>query len=402
MINTGTRAGALAALLLCLPGAVANAQVLHKTLELRGFGTLGAVYNNDENLTFVGNLSQPRGVSGGWSTRPDSLLGGQMQWRIDKQWEVMLQGIVHHHYDDYQPRLTWAFAKYSPDPNLTLRAGRVGFDAYMEADSRHVGYGYLPIRQPVEYFGFLQLTHLDGADLVYRRNLGDGILSFKAFAGVGNEKLVPKPGSEYDVTGIEVIGGYLHYRLGDLQLRAGFSHSELDKEYEAFQPLREQLQASGLSALQSLAQDLQVAGTDLDQFNMEISWSSGPLQAQLLYNRRHAETAALRDGYNVYGLVGYRFGSLKPYAAYARSDTRGAHRVTQLPPDDAINLALNVVQSEQYTWMLGARYDFTANAAVKFQLDFIQAPEPAGAIYAAEPDWDGDALVFSTSLDFVF
>tara|TARA_R110000772_G_scaffold21180_1_gene58403 strand:+ start:4979 stop:5137 length:159 start_codon:yes stop_codon:yes gene_type:complete len=52
--------------------------------------------------------------------------------------------------------------------------------------------------------------------------------------------------------------------------------------------------------------------------------------------------------------------------------------------------------------MLGARYDFTANAAVKFQLDVIQAPEPAGAIYAAEPEWDGDALVFSTSLDFVF
>jgi len=314
----------------------------------------------------------------------------------------MLQGIVHHHYNDYQPRLTWAFAKYSPSPALTLRAGRVGFDAYLEADSRHVGYGYLPVRQPIEYFGFLQLTHLDGADLVYRMNLGGGILSFKAFAGLGDEKLIPPSGGEYDVEGIEVLGAYLHYRVGNLQLRAGTVTTRLEEEYQALDPLREQLAESGLPALQRLATRLEVAGARLSQFNTEINWNKGPVQAQLLYNRRQVDTESLLDGYNLYGLLGYRFGSLTPYVGYARSDIDDVPRVRQLPSAHPINEALKITGTEQSTWIMGARYEIADNAAIKIQLDYIQAPEPTGALFLAEPEWDGDALVFSASIDFVF
>lgn len=147
-----------------------------------GFATLGAVYNPDD-FVFVRGLEQPRGARGGWSTRPDSNLGLQLNWPVNPQWELVLQGVIRHHYDDYRPRATLAFARYQPSQAWEFRLGRVGFDAYIGSDSRQVGYAHLPVRHPIEYFGALELDYLDGADMTYQQPLGGGLLTAKLLAG---------------------------------------------------------------------------------------------------------------------------------------------------------------------------------------------------------------------------
>ena len=146
------------------------AQAFHASddgrLTLSGFGTLGLVHSDNSEAEFLRDIGQPKGADEGWSARVDSLLGAQLGWRVDPRWDLVVQGISRYHDSgNYRPELSWAFVRYRPDPALQLRAGRLGWDVFQLADSRYVGYAYPWARPPVDQFGMLQLTHIDGADV---------------------------------------------------------------------------------------------------------------------------------------------------------------------------------------------------------------------------------------------
>ncbi|BBN87217.1 hypothetical protein [Azospira sp. I09] len=193
MLAPGPSAACLAALLgalLCLPlpAAADAADSLENEparLHLRGFGTLGLTRSSADGADFVRDLSQPRGTSGGnWSSRVDSVLGLQANWQATDQLEAVVQGVTRYRYDQtYQPELTWAYLKYDPTPSLSLRAGRLGTNFFMLADSRLVGYSYLAVRPSVDYFTSLPFSHVDGVDGSFTFPLGPGLGKVQAFSG---------------------------------------------------------------------------------------------------------------------------------------------------------------------------------------------------------------------------
>ncbi len=190
---------------------------------LRGFGTLGVVRSSSDHAEFIRDLSQPGGSAGRWTAKTDSLVGLQGNYRFSERFEGVAQVVSRYGNEgNFDPEVMWAFAKFEPNAHLSLRAGRLGTDFFMLADSRLVGYSYLPVRPPGDYFGTLPFQHLDGIDGAATAELGTGLLRGKLFDGMLDGE-VPSVGKQWNLRGSRMSGGNIDYQSGDWLWRLGYA-----------------------------------------------------------------------------------------------------------------------------------------------------------------------------------
>ncbi|MEQ8803784.1 MAG: hypothetical protein RLP45_17245, partial [Haliea sp.] len=131
---------------------------LPEHVSVAAFGTLSLAYNDNRDVEFVRNLSQPDGARGGFSALPDTILGAQVSYRPSSRWELVLQAISKYDYrEEATPTISWAYIGYAPGPHSSLRLGRIGVDSYRDSETRNVGFTYLPARRPSEHYGLLEL-----------------------------------------------------------------------------------------------------------------------------------------------------------------------------------------------------------------------------------------------------
>jgi len=368
--------------------------------SLHGFGTLGLTRTNDDNAEFVRDLSQPNGAGKSWTSKVDSLLGLQANVHFSPQTEGVVQVVSRYHADSsYRPELTWAFLRHDFSPDVSLRVGRLGTEFYMLGDSRLVGYANLNVRPSSEFYGSLVFSYIDGADVSITRPVGSGLLKGKLFVGISPEKTPFSPGITWDLSGSQLMGGYLDYMQGSWQAR--ISHAQVKFEHE--QPVDALLQGIGnpLHGFPYLLvfPEMNMAGRRASFSSVGLAYDQGPLKVQFMANRIKHQSPAYADSWAAYVLAGYRMGAFTPYAGVSRSLSDG------LPPGiDTLNAAL-VGQSltDQHTYSLGARWDLRKNIAVKAQLDLLRGtPASRFLVKNPQPEWDGNMTVFSLALDFVF
>jgi hypothetical protein len=401
-----------ALLAMAAPAGVRAAEpVAENAVSLRGFGTVGLTHNNTGGAEFIRDIVQPRGVADGWSRDVDSRIGLQVSARLTAEIEGVVQAVSYYnHAGSYSPELTWAFVSYAPNPDLKARVGRLGWDAYQLADSRNVGYASLWVRPPVDYFGPLQISHIDGADAVFKHPLGGGLASIKLYGGRADQQ-IPSPsptGSSFDLTGTRVLGANLDYRQGDWQWRTGYAAIRLNNELPDIVPLLAALRGTGSPTAAALAADLALADKTVEFVSAGVIYEHGPWQAQLMFNRAMSNSLFFPQRDSGYLLLGYRSGQWTPYVTLAGTRSQAApQRGTGFPVpnplDTAVSTGLAAAQSRQHTLSLGVRYDFMRNAALKVQLDRIRVQDNAAFLWRnPQPGWNGHATVFSLALDFVF
>jgi hypothetical protein len=118
------------------------------------------------------------------------------------------------------------------------------------------------------------------------------------------------------------------------------------------------------------------------------------------------------NAWSGYASFGYRLGQVVPYGLFSRvvNNRPPLPDLGALPQVSAFGALLasyvqDLVyysQNNQNTLAGGLRWDFRANAALKFQVDRIHASASSGLWIRLQPGWDGKATVFSVTLDFVF
>ncbi len=94
---------------------------LSDDLTLHGFGTLGMVYNDDDDVGYLRDLSQPNVGSGigDISFTQDTMFGLQMSYQPSDDFSATLQVVSKYKYNrSYSPEVTWAFLKYNPTPDI--------------------------------------------------------------------------------------------------------------------------------------------------------------------------------------------------------------------------------------------------------------------------------------------
>lgn len=393
--------GRLKPALLCLFVMAGSAGGLHAEdgapdFSLRGLGTLGVARTSTNDAEFVRDLSQPTGVRKNWDGRLDSLLGVQANWQITPQLEGVVQGVSRYRYDrSFTPDLTWAYLRYDPLPQLSLRAGRLGTEFFMMADSRLVGYSFLTARPPGDFFWYLPFYSIDGADAVVTLPLGDSVLRGKLYYGVSDGN-VPLANKQWKIDGSAMTGGFVDYQTGPWLLRLSYANIR----FKTNLPVNDVLQAYlPPSLVREGAAHLATANTRSHYYSIGAMYDRGPWQMQFMLNRCEQGSEAFESSTSGYALAGYRLGKVMPYLGYSRvsSDKRGQ----TLNPVVASIMADS--HADQETTIVGARWDLAQNVALKAQWDAIRG-EPASILpYRNETKaWSGKMDVFSLTMDFIF
>lgn len=405
----------LLCLLPFLPQTVrADEGISEQRFTLSGFGTLGAARSSSRYAEFVRDLSQPVGLkSGRWSGRNDSVLGLQANWQVNPDWEVVAQAVSRLHYDrSHDPEIMWAFAKWEPDARFNLRFGRIGADFMMLADSRLVGYSYLPVRPPGDHFGPLFFSHFDGVDGSLTFPLAGGIARGKLFYGKTQEKTAGAPGI-WDSSGSAVRGLVLDYQTGPWQFRANFAQIRFASEVNSY-GMPELLRSAGslLGSAQAFraAESLRTKNKTSRFMALGAVYDEGPLQIQAMVNKIQHQSQVFEDSQAAYVLAAYRLGSVTPYLGVSRWKTRARSYVSGLPalPDFAdleqgYQQYMAASRVDQKTYSLGVRWDFYRNLALKAQWDAIRGTSASRFPFArSDADWNGKTDVLSLTLDFVF
>lgn len=377
--------------------------------SIRGFGTLGGAYHRGGDAGFRRDITQPKGARNRFMSDLDSRFGLQLNVAWHEQLDATAQVMTRYGYDGaYRPELTWGFVRYRPQPDLEVRAGRLGWDVYLLSDSREVGYSYLWARPPVEYYGHLQLSKLTGVDAVWRRAAGDGVWTHKVFAGEVTSRIPLDSDSYSNLSGSWLYGGYVDYQRAGWLFRAGLTRLELKTELRG--DARRQLDS--LRSRYGSELDALVRLTELDVTfhiaTMGAAYDRGPVQAQLMYFYTNSNDTAHSDMHAGYFSLGYRLGRWTPYfvlsAVEAEDNTAMQFSATaQLP--DFTDVFGDMAQLNQHTVSVGARYEWSSNVALTLQADRVtvrNAPESALLWSQPEPGWNGRATVLSATVDFVF
>jgi len=270
------RRGFQALCLFCLVvGQPTQGRASESAFSLHGFGTLGLARSTDDSAEFVRDLSQRNGLTENWSFETDSVLGLQANLHFNPEFEGVVQAASRYNpQGNFKPELTWAFLSYAPSPAITIHAGRLGNEFYMLADSRLVGYSYVTVRPPVDYFGTLPFNYFDGLDLAIAKPLAGGLFKAKAYAGLSREQS-PWENLQFNMSGSLLVGGYLDFIKGHWQFRLGHANLRFEQDlpiedfYSALPP--------------ATADELRVADKSTSFTAFGAVYDSGPLQLSLIH-----------------------------------------------------------------------------------------------------------------------
>lgn len=386
------------------------------SLTIRGFGTLGAARSSSADVEFVRDLSQPIGIKDGqWSGRIDTVLGIQANWQLSSELEVVGQAVSRYHYDGTRgPEVAWAFLKWVPDDRLALRAGRIGSDLMMLADSRLVGYSYLAARPSVDFFGPLFFSSFDGVDGSLTLPLGNGLIRSKVFAGVVQEKATGAPGI-WDTSGSSHYGFITDYFAGQWQFRASATNIRFSNDIKITSltdPLYSAAELTGITTASMAADALSAKDTDTRHYTLGAVYDNGPLQIQAAVNSITHQTATFQNSVAAYLLASYRMNTTTPYVGLSRWKSTYKNYITGLPDtaqfaplNQQFQATLDGSSADQTTYTLGVRWDVWSNIALKLQWDGVYADANSRFPYASsfiDPNWDGRTNVLSVTMDFIF
>jgi len=387
---------------------------LPSNVTFSGFGTLGLARSSSPNAEFIRDLSQTSGLkSGNWSGITDSILGLQLNWQVHPDVELVGQVVSKLDYEhSFKPEVMWAFAKWEPDPRMAFRLGRIGADFMMNADSRLVGYSYLPVRPSPDFFSPLFFSRLDGVDASMATPIAEGIVRGKLFAGKMPEKTAGGPGV-WDSSGSPLWGAVLDYQTGPWLVRANFARirfSHDPNDYGMRDLLRQAGQVLNLSQPVAAAQTMVTKDKASNYISLGLVYDEGPLLLQGMWNSIHHESKLFEDSHAAYVLGGYRIKALTPYVGASFWKSHAVQYDTGLPNIPLLAPLIAGYQTytqnlheDQHTWTLGTRWDFSRNQALKLQWDAVRGKPNSRFPYARiDGNWNGKTDVLSITYDFVF
>ena len=402
---------------LCLVGLIigagsARAQEMDADrFTLRGFGTLAATWqhSSEAGVDYRRFVGQPKGVSDGEiEFQPDSIFGAQIDVPFGRDFSANVQGVTRLRADgDWHPTISQAYLRYSPDDSWVFRAGRLGYDIYLLAESRQVGYSYLAMRPAPEVYGLLGNDDVDGADVTYTRRIGRGLLRARVFGGESANETATADGMSFEVKA-NVRGAVLDYLYRGWTARAAF----VDFRYEPharFEPLATALRMTGVPDAVRIADGL--AQDELTSRGMQLSvvYDSGPLQTQVLYSKILSDSVSGPDVESAYAQVGYRLRKWTPFVAFANSANRDPARDAGLPDFGelaALNAAVYQIQkgqrTTQHTTSVGLRYDYSSHLDFKLQVDRISITDSVLMLDRRPGRGPLDMTVVAAGVDFVF
>jgi hypothetical protein len=372
-------------LLLFLPSIASSDQSDQlNRFKINGFGTLGVVGSDSDQLGFYRNVSQQDGVfKDDLSFTTDSLLGIQLSAEITKKFnaglQILLKDRVNNDTDFDERVIEQAFVNYRFKPELSLRLGRLPVDTYMLADYRHVGFAYIWARPAVEFYGRVPFTSFDGADVTYAKRMNGGTLKFKLFGGKAGIVLPLATGDPWDSDLDPFIGINATYETVRWSFQATYNLSKQGDGVPSLDQFRQALVAVPTilwPEVTTIIEDLDTKGQEVSYYALGFSFDNNLWLV-------HSEAAYIDSKLSIqpseidaYLSVGRRIGSFTPYIMVAMAEPVDKIREVSSPLvpafqalQSAAYFSFNTARVDQSTLTAGVKWDLRHNINLKFQWD---------------------------------
>lgn len=371
------------------------------TFTISGFGTAALTATDTDDAEFA-RYNQASGVRK--SPRPgvDSNFGIQGTAKISDALSFTAQGLARKNArDSWGAELSWAFAKYKINEELSVRVGRIGMPIYMISDFRQVGYANTMIRPPAEVYRQVTGDSYDGADVMYQHSFGDTTLTAQVGVGNMNARVPDDNRIRYKpATSINIVAenGPFTVRFGRVDAKLTFEGSELlDGLFATLRRVN----------MPQVINDLNVTEVDGSFTSLGFTMDYKNFLVQSEYAVRRTDTRVIHDTTSYYTMLGYRYGKITPYYYYGnikQDDDRTYKGLPTTGPLAALTAGVNGLMKAglQSTNAVGVRWDFHKSAALKVQVDHVKPRDGAGAFIKAKPGFNDAVNVYAAGIDFVF
>lgn len=423
---------AAAAMVACM-SAQAEYTFADGKLRLSGFGTVGVSRTNNDQAYF-NYPGQGGGADRSASFDPDTKLGLQGTYKLTDTVSATAQLLTKYRASgEYKPDFEWAYAKWQATPAVAVRVGRIGAPFFMVSDFRDVGYANTTARPPLDVYGQVPVSSVDGGDLSYQTNVGSATVTSTLWGGQTKAKYssaLRSSGTDLDPILVKLrnqVGLNLQTEFdGGYTLRLGHMQGKLSLETSSLGTLRSGLSgvlAGGLGAVpQALANqllnDVTTTGQKATFTGLGASMDRDNIVLATEYTWRSIDKGVAVDSTGWYVLGGYRFGTLLPYVVVSRL-TMDDVNASLNPQAAALGAAYSGAQGlinsgkvAQNTLSVGARWDFRSGMALKAQFDRVSKPSGSNGLFlnpdastASGQDFFNNKKkvnVLSLAVDFVF
>jgi hypothetical protein len=399
--------------LLVIGNAWASIDLMGESIRLSGFGTIGLTHGGDEGFGFRRDISREGQSSDSWAFEPDSVLGLQLDAQLTRDLDTAVQLVAKDRpINGLQESLEWAFLRYRLDPDLTIRVGRLGVDAFMLSEYRDVGFAYLWTRPPLEFYGPLAYENIDGADLAYSHPWGEGLFRVKLFGGKSTEDFGSNFFDDYSVD-LTSYGTSLTWESDHWQVRLALVSGTIDNSAPITKPL-----VDGLNVVPAflwpeageLADDLDSNGKRVTYYSTGVRYDDYPwvLQAEAAYIDSDLPGLPVTNGYLS---AGKRIGPVTLYGVAAiAKNPKGRRKVPEAPLplltplQQGVQLAYDNADIDQSSLSFGLRWDIRHDLALKTQWDHHWIEPYGGGLWDQERPLteERELDTFSINLNFVF
>ena len=341
-----------------------------------GFGTLGVSHSSQHLGDYVLDNTIPKGAgrSQNWSAGNDTRIGAQVSANLTPHTSAVLQVVSEYQADStYRPDIEWANVKYAFTPNVYIRVGRIVLPTFLNSDHRDVGYSYPWIHPPLELYRQLSILSSDGADALYRFDIGEAGNSIKAIYG---RNTIERPTSKSISKDMWGIFDTLEY--GPATFRVGYQKRE--------------------SRSQSLLTGITGAWAQNSDLSVGVQYDPGDWFAMSEWIQRKSTTKISA----MYVSAGYRVKKFTPYLTYSQNSPGSFLPGSPAPTASSIRSA----NRSQSTVSLGVRWDFMKNTDLKLQYDQVKLSDNSNGLLANVPTnvilYGTTFHVISVVVDFVF
>lgn len=376
-----------------------SSQAYSSEFDIKAFGTLGAVYNDNSNYIYRKDIFQKDGSSDDLSYKTDTLIGLQPTLKINDDFSILFQGIVKNDYEDrVRASVDWGYLKYDANNNIIIKAGRIRTPYFRNSDNLNIGYSNLMIRESVEVYGQIPFSSYNGVEVTYSGLVDKYFYTIQA--GYGEEELTVPNHTLNQEANLKIDNLYtlnLTFGTAALQARATYMSADITASSQSLDQLFGGLRTLGLY---ELVDQYEYKDKKSEYFGFGIFLDYKNILFSSEYGQRRVDSFS-RDVHGYYATLGYSFDKFIPFITYAKSKmddiTYEANTVSPI-----LNNLLHAQNRAQSSKTIGIKYYINENIDVKFQYEYVVPKGSMGSYHINTLQEPQKLNVFSFALDFVF
>jgi hypothetical protein len=404
----------LLSLVLAFPCAAAATDFFEGS-RISGFGTFGLLRGGDDDIGYRRDISMDGVFDNDWTSKQDTLIGLQLDLPLAEGLDAAVQLVAKDRpASTFRESLEWAYIRYRPTPELMLRGGRLGLDLFMLSEYRYLGFSYLWVRPPAEFYGTVYCNNYDGADVTYKSSLGDGAIWARMAAG-RNSTTLATPFSENESSEVvtePLISASIGVEFDDWQSRFSVARLRQAASYKSAEPLINALyQVSGMwPEAEQLIDEFNAEGTNTRYYALGATYEPKPWIIQSEIGYISSDYKLFGSVWSAYLSVGYGIGPVTIYGLGGIvQNTDQRRQVDSAPPflielQQMVQNAYDQAYADQHSLSLGMRWDIQHNLALKAQWDRTWIDAYGGGLWLQRRSLTESRTMntFSINLNFLF